>query len=462
MTENKPRFAYFKQVAIGSASGLLALILLIVASSLGSSVSNPTSSPSASATQSATPSASASNARACSVADLATVPELGNLSAVVLKAGTNEVLFDRNANVPAATASVMKVLTAAAALQTLGPNFVVETKVYADPANPGTVILVGAGDPTLSALPAGQQSVYANAPKLSTLALKVNEWAVANGVTVNNIVLDSTLFAGGGVASKWESSWARSEQTQGYMSEVTALQVDGDRKAPASETSPRSTKPVANAGAKFKKALGTIATSATVVEGELPAGAVEIAKVSSQTIDKWIRHMLQKSDNTEAEYLARLVALNQGYDGSFASIGIAFKKALASTNLDTSSLVIKDGSGLSALNAVSPTFVAKLMQMVLDGWGDFEIINEGLPSAGETGSLATRFKGDNADAVGKVRAKTGWINNGYTLAGIISAKDGTNLLFAVYALGPVKDNAKQAIDNLVTGFYRCGDQLSNE
>ena len=149
-----------------------------------------------------TPSASASNARACSVADLATVPELGNLSAVVLKAGTNEVLFDRNADVPAATASVMKVLTAAAALQTLGPNYVVETKVYADPANPGTVILVGAGDPTLSALPAGQQSVYANAPKLSTLALKVNEWAAANGQTVTNIVLDSTLFAGGGAASR--------------------------------------------------------------------------------------------------------------------------------------------------------------------------------------------------------------------------------------------------------------------
>lgn len=462
MTENKPRFAYFKQVAIGSGSGLLALILLIVASSFGTTVANPTNTPSASATPSATPSASASNARACSVADLSTVPELGNLSAVVMKAGTNEVLFDRNANVPAATASVMKVLTAAAALQTLGPNHVVETKVYADPAQPGTVILVGAGDPTLSALPAGQQSVYVNAPKLSTLALKVNEWSVANGLTVTNIVLDSTLFAGGGAASKWESSWARSEQTQGYMSEVTALQVDGDRKVPSAETSPRSTKPVANAGAKFKKALGPIATGATVVEGELPAGAVEIAKVSSQTIDKWIRHMLQKSDNTEAEYLARLVALNQGYDGSFASIGIAFKKALASTNLDTSSLVIKDGSGLSSLNAVSPTFVAQLMGMVLDGWGDFEIINEGLPSAGETGSLASRFKGDNADATGKVRAKTGWINNGYTLAGIITAKDGTNLLFAVYALGPVKDNAKQAIDNLVTGFYRCGDQLSNE
>jgi D-alanyl-D-alanine carboxypeptidase/D-alanyl-D-alanine-endopeptidase (penicillin-binding protein 4) len=60
-----------------------------------------------------------------------------------------------------------------------------------------------------------------------------------------------------------------------------------------------------------------------------------------------------------------------------------------------------------------------------------------------------------------VHAKTGWINNGYTLAGIVDSADGTPLTFAVYALGPVSDNAKQAIDTLVTGFYKCGDNLSN-
>ena len=34
-------------------------------------------------------------------------------------------------------------------------------------------------------------------------------------------------------------------------------------------------------------------------------------------------------------------------------------------------------------------------------------------------------------------------------------------MFAVYALGEVQEATKQAIDNLVTGFYRCGDKLSN-
>ena len=102
------------------------------------------------------------------------------------------------------------------------------------------------------------------------------------------------------------------------------------------------------------------------------------------------------------------------------------------------------------------------MKQVLNEQYDYGVIKQGLPTSGESGSLSDRFKGDNADAIGKVHAKTGWIKNGYTLAGYIDAKDGTRLTFAVYALGNVTDKAKTAIDNLVTGFYRCGDTLSND
>jgi D-alanyl-D-alanine carboxypeptidase/D-alanyl-D-alanine-endopeptidase (penicillin-binding protein 4) len=463
VSDEKRGFAYLKQVLIGAGSGLLAIAVIIALTSFGGSPTpNPSDSSSQTSSASQTPSTTPTDARTCSVKDLALDPRLATFSGAVINAATGEVLFDRNAAIPAATASVMKVVTAAAALQALGPNYVVDTKVYADPANPGTIILVGGGDPTLSATAPGQRSVYANAPKLSDLAVKVSQWATANSVKVDRIVLDSTLFAGGTAASKWDSSWERSEQTQGFMSEVTALQVDGDRASPSRETSPRSTTPVMNAGRKFKAALGATATGATLVEGKLPAGANEVAKVTSQTIDKWIKHMLLVSDNTEAEYLARLIAIKQGYDGSFASIGIAIKKSLTATNLDTSNLIIKDGSGLSANNAVPPLFIANLFGLVLEGFNDFEIIAQGLPVSGESGSLADRFKGENADAAGKVQAKTGWIKTGYTLGGIIKAKDSTNLLFAVYALGNVKDDAKQAIDDLVTGFYRCGNTLSNQ
>jgi D-alanyl-D-alanine carboxypeptidase/D-alanyl-D-alanine-endopeptidase (penicillin-binding protein 4) len=458
LTESKQGFQYFKQVGIGAAAGAATLALIIGGFSIsggGLPTSNPTATPTASESASATPSASATDTRTCSVYDQVAAFSPETLQGVVINPATDEVLFDRSANTPAATASTMKLLTAVAALQTLGPNYRAETRVYQDPAEPGAIILVGGGDPTLSRTSAGKQSVYRDAPKLSSLA--VTTLAKLAGAPITKIVVDSSLFAG----ASWEPSWERSEQTQGYMSEVTALQVDGDRSNPAAETSPRSTAPVLNAGKYFRTALGPTAKGAKVVEGTTPATAVEISKVLSQPISKWITHMLQVSDNTEAEALARLVSLDAGFDGSFSSINSAMKKALAGTGLDLTGVVIKDGSGLSDYNAVSPTFMAKLSALIMAGTGDYALVKAALPVSGESGSLAGRFKGENLDAMGKVHAKTGWIKKGYTLAGYIDAKDGTPLAFAVYALGSVNDATKQKIDNLVTGFYRCGNLLSN-
>jgi len=443
---------------MGAGVGIGVLALIIGGFSIGGfGGAKPTSTQASQQTvaASATPSATPTDNRTCSVATDAADPRLGSFQAVVIDAASDTVLYDRGANTQAATASTMKLLTAGAALNVLGPNYRADTRVYQDPAQPGTVILVGGGDPTLSRTAPGQQSVYRDAPKLSTLAVGVN--AKMAGTPITKIIVDGSLFSG----PTWEPTWERTEQTTGYMSEVTALQVDGDRQNPSQETSPRSTTPVLNAGKYFKKALGPIAAGATVVEGKAPGTAVEIAKVSSQPISVWIKHMLQVSDNTEAEALARLVSLDQGYDGSFASLNIAIKKGLANTQLDTTGLIIKDGSGLSASNAVPPIFLAKFSKLVMNGFGDFAVIRDGLPVSGESGSLSARYTGALKDAVGQVHAKTGWIKHGYTLAGYITARDKSNLLFAIYALGNVQDSAKDAIDKLATDFFRCGLQLSN-
>jgi D-alanyl-D-alanine carboxypeptidase/D-alanyl-D-alanine-endopeptidase (penicillin-binding protein 4) len=172
--------------------------------------------------------------------------------------------------------------------------------------------------------------------------------------------------------------------------------------------------------------------------------------------------MLQVSDNTEAEALARLVSLDLGFDGSFTSIDAAYKRALTDAGLNTTGLTLIDGSGLSANNAISPAFMISLMQKIYGATGNFGLIKQALPVAGESGSLSARFTGKNVDAAGHVFAKTGWIKTGYTLVGYLTSKDNTNLLFAVYAEGKVSDATKGAIDNLVTGFYRCGNTLSNQ
>src|SRR5690606_19808743 len=104
---------------------------------------------------------------------------------------------------------------------------------------------------------------------------------------------------------------------------------------------------------------------------------------------------------------------------------------------------IRDGSGLSHLNGVPATTMANLMIQVLQGSGHLSIVRDNLPVAGRSGTLASRFTGDNAVARGNVIAKTGWIDTAYTLSGFINAADGTQLTFAFYAIGDgIRDEAK--------------------
>jgi D-alanyl-D-alanine carboxypeptidase/D-alanyl-D-alanine-endopeptidase (penicillin-binding protein 4) len=405
----------------------------------------------------------ASRLRTCSVAGLAVDPRLMAFEGTVVKADTGEVLFDRNGANPSRTGSVLKVVTAAAALATIGPAFQISTTVV-DGSAPGTIVLVGHGDPTLSA---GGSSVYSGAPQLSDLAAQTVANYAANhpGVPITNVVLDANYW---NPSDKWDSSWKRSEQTIGYHSEVTALMVDGDRANPAKATSPRSTDPIGRAGAAFVAALaaadpGGVVGPVTLTSGSALSGATLLGEVRSQPVSTLIGQMLPQSDNTLAEMLARIVSKESGFNGSAASLQQAIPSALSSGyDVDISTILIRDGSGLSEFNGVPSVTMAKLMIQVWNGEKNLSIIRDSLPVAGKSGTLASRFAGDAAIARGAVIAKTGWIDTAYTLSGMIAAADGTRLTFAFYAVGDgIRDNAKAALDLLTAGAYSCGDNLSN-
>ena len=396
----------------------------------------------------------ATRLRTCSINTAAGDGRLMALKGAVLNATTGEVLFSREGEVPNRTGSVLKVLTASAAIGVLGPDFQLTTTVVAGPT-PSSIVLVGGGDPTLSASTTG--SVYAGAPTIADLAAKAKAAhdATHPGTPITEVIVDASYW---NPADKWDPSWKRSEQTTGYHSEVTALMVDGDRADPNAITSPRSTDPVARAGAAFAAALGG---NPVVTMGTATSKTV-IAEVRSQPLSSLIDFMLLTSDNTLAESLARVVSLKSGLGGSAASLQQAIPAALKAFDLDVDGLVIKDGSGLSEANAVPPVFVAQLMVKVMNGDRGLIAVYDALPVSGETGSLADRFTGANAVARGAVAAKTGWIETAYTLGGVVTAADGTPLTFAFYAIGEgISDGARAALDTLATGVFNCGDNLSN-
>lgn len=418
---------------------------------------SPTTTPTATARPSTATTASA--LRTCSVTDLAADSRLGSFQAQVVDAATGTVLFDRGGETASRTASALKILTTSAALSVLGPGTRIATTVVKG-ATPGSVVLVGGGDLTLSSLPTGEESVYAGAAHLDDLAEQVQDaWdadPATAGTAITELVLDSSLFTG----DTWQSSWNRKEQTDGYMPEITALQVDGDRADPTATVSERSTDPVGRAGAAFADELGG---SVTVSRGTAAAGAATLGRVESATVATLVQQSLIVSDNAIAEMLARLTAIAAGAGSDFAAEQAGILQGLAGYGVDTAGITIVDGSGLSDDNAVAPSYFTELLRKINAREANLGVVYDGLPVSGETGSLSysDRFAGDNADADGAINAKTGWIDTGYTLAGIVHAEDGSVLTFAIYALGAVDDSAKVAIDTLATGFYRCGAQLAD-
>ena len=187
-----------------------------------------------------------------------------------------------------------------------------------------------------------------------------------------------------------------------------------------------------------------------------------LGTVRSQPIKTLIPQMLLPSDNTLGEMLARIVSKASGSDGSAASLNTVIPAALQGYGVPMTNVTIRDGSGLSDRNAVPAATMAAFMTAVHTGKNNLGIIGAGLSVAGRTGSLATRFTGANNVARGAVWGKTGWIDTEYSLAGYLKAHDGTVLSYAFYAIGTgIQPTAKQAIDTLAAGAYRCGNNLSN-
>jgi D-alanyl-D-alanine carboxypeptidase/D-alanyl-D-alanine-endopeptidase (penicillin-binding protein 4) len=386
------------------------------------------------------------------------------LHAEVVNAATGEQLFSQAESEPERTASVMKVLTAAVALDVLGPDYVVTTNVYSDPEDPSKIYLVGSGDITLSRMPGNITSYYAKAPKLDTLTKQVASWAKANSISISAVHTDSSLFGGN---QEWHDTWSKKGLTQGYMAPVSALQIDAGRvtstKYKNSWLAKRTSDVVGQAGDLFVASLqkSKLAKGLKASKAVVPSGATVIATVKSRPMSEWISNMLRVSDNSLAEAMARISSIAAGYDGSMESLTALYKTTLAKRGLDTSGIEIIDASGLSRLNKVPAALVTDLLSLVNQGVGDYEYLEAGLPVSGMAGSLKSRFAtGSKVATKGKVVAKTGYITTGYSLAGFLTAKDGTELIFTVYNLtDKANANHRLAMDNLVYRFYQCGAML---
>lgn len=424
---------------------------------------DPTPSPSQSQTPTITPSPTPTptpnKPRTCSVRKAATAGDLAYFYGYAVNARTGQVYLNIRGDQQTPSASVMKVVTAAAAITTLPSNYQAKTIVWSVPSEPGTIVLQGGGDHTLSRLNSPSYTTYKKPAKLKTLADAVIKYLPV-GSTVNKIILDATFFD----QPAWNAAWKQSDRTNGYISLITGLQVDSDRANPDltdnKYSGTRSTNPVLTAGKYFKTALGDIAKTATLVEAPTPIDAVPITTVQSQPITTWLDHALKYSDNTETEFIAKHMLKYLGEVPSYKNIQANFASSLKAQGIDSRKLLMLDASGLAQGNRVTAKLITQIMAKAADPASALAPMFEYLPVSGVSGTLSARFNGANKAARGAVHAKSGYIPGLYSLAGVVMAKDGTPIAFAGFARSEggrkVGYGARAALDTLAARFYECG------
>jgi D-alanyl-D-alanine carboxypeptidase/D-alanyl-D-alanine-endopeptidase (penicillin-binding protein 4) len=409
--------------------------------------------------------------------------KLGKLYAYAVNLTNQKVLVNVRSNSQTPSASVMKTITAAAALKfVVKPRevaqlvpYTAKTSVLTLANEPGTLILRGGGDHTLTRVAESSYTTYylpgQHPVKLRNLATQALA-AIPADVQITKIIVDDSFFKG----PTWNPNWYPYSRTVGDASPITGLMVDAARKNPdltdTKYSGYRVSDPTIQAGQFFKKWLGDRAVNAVIVKGATPVSATEITSGESQPITNWIVHALKISDNTETEVIARHTELVMGLKNKYTSVQTMGKRLFTSLGVDSKKLIMKDASGLAPTNRVTAKLLVALMSAAADPQSDIAALPSMMATSG-SGTLNGRFLNYNKTTksyyrvipAGAIRAKTGYIGSVYALAGIVTTPEGNQIAFAIFARSApsegftVGSGTKQAIDDVVEKLYLCGATL---
>ncbi|OCG09173.1 hypothetical protein A9G13_03765 [Gilliamella sp. wkB178] len=184
-----------------------------------------------------------------------------------------------------------------------------------------------------------------------------------------------------------------------------------------------------------------------------------LASSQSAPLSELLTVMLKKSNNLYADAIFRTLGAHYfNIQGTWRNGGDAVKQILrkkAAINLEN--LVIADGSGLSRLNLVSADKLMEMLQYIAMNNSQLGII-EKLPIAGVDGTLQYRKSFSQPPFKQAIRAKTGYIQGSYNLAGFIQQADGSYVAFVQLLSGYQADSQGEpkngAIMRFESEFYK--------
>ena len=153
-----------------------------------------------------------------------------------------------------------------------------------------------------------------------------------------------------------------------------------------------------------------------------------LAGYESAPLSEIIAKTNKPSQNLYADHFLKTLGVRYGREGSFEEGAKVVKAFLAEQQIDTTGLIIIDGSGVSRINLVQPVHLLGLLE-ILYHRPDFKHFYQSLSIAGIDGDLKNRMKGTLAE--GNVRAKTGHVQYVSCLSGYVTTLDGETLAFSI-------------------------------
>ena len=417
---------------------------------------------------------------------------------------TGEHLLDRNADRLLTPASTTKILAAAAVVTGLDVGDTFATRAVRG-AGPQDLVLVAGGD-MLLARGEGDPDAVAGHAGLGDLAAQVAEALAEDGPGGPvRLQVDLGHAAGPDVLGSWTDLWV----SEGYTGRIVQLGLEEDRALPfyPSPDDPAQEAVRAFAAALVQEGVAVLGEDGAeisdpedlaelpdVPEVEVPPGeatadgtdpdpggttsagdagaatqgagvAEELGVVRSAPVRDVLALALATSDNAMVEQLSRQAAVAAGRSGDQQDVTAWVQETLVSTyGVDLTGVELADTSGLSDGTRLPARVVADLLVMGADGsHPDLQevLAAGGLPIAGYTGTLATRFHLPvHGPAIGTARAKTGSLPGVTSLAGTVVTADGRLLVYALGADRIGRDGAvleaRSVLDEMVAELARCG------
>lgn len=432
----------------------------------------------------------------------------------VRKASTGEIIYNHFGDTRLHPASNMKLLTGAAALETLGENYCFTTEVLSDgkiEANvlQGNLYLKGKGDPTLlkkdfdqfaqDLKENGIQRVngsligddtwydkvrlssditwtdesYYYAAQVSALTASPNEDYDAGTVIVEaypnttkgetatvkvspdtDVVNIINLSKTGAKNSVKDLTIERQHGTNNIIIEGT-VPVGG----PVTREWIAVWEPSMYALNLFGKSLQAhgiqFSGKSIVTIGKTPAKAVVLTSKKSMTLKELFIPFMKLSNNGHAEVLAKEMGKVIFGEGSWEKGLRVIEDNNSKFGLDMDTTQLRDASGMSHLNLIPANEVSKLLFAVQkEPW--FNTYLTSLPVSGNRDRFVGGSLRNRINISGNVRAKTGYLTTVSALSGYAVTKDGELMIFSILInnyLGrvtPIEDRIATAITSYST------------